>query len=140
MCLVHSFEGYRAKEALEQSQIEHGMRGLTKHGHHLSLVASLQLALEDKTPARIRDVFPLYRRIAEHSDVDPLVRRRMHDHLADLAILGILDRHVRNEGRAGGQYYEYAFNVPLELVIRVVMDFEGVAFPREVRMLKEHST
>jgi len=60
----------------------------------------------------------------------------MHDHLADLAILGILDRHVRNEGRAGGQYYEYAFNVPLELVIRVVMDFEGVAFPREVRMLK----
>jgi len=139
VCVWSLLRGYRAKEALEQSQIEHGMRGLTKHGHHLSLVASLQLALEDKTPARIRDVFPLYRRIAEHSDVDPLVRRRMHDHLADLAILGILDRHVRNEGRAGGQYYEYAFNVPLELVIRVVMDFEGVAFPRGTHA-QEHST
>ncbi|ELZ36203.1 cell division control protein 6 [Halorubrum saccharovorum DSM 1137] len=131
---------YRAKDALEQSQIEHGMRELTKHGH-LSLVASLQLALEDETPARVRDVFPLYRRIAEHSDVDPLVRRRMHDHLADLAMLGILDRHARNEGRAGGQYYEYEFNVSLELVTGVVKDFEDIAFPREVaRMLEEHST
>ncbi|QAU13465.1 AAA family ATPase [Halorubrum sp. BOL3-1] len=131
---------YRAKETLEQSQIEHGMRELTKHGH-LSLVAILQIALEGETPARVRDVFPLYRRISEHSDVDPLVRRRMHDHLADLAMLGILDRHAKNEGRAGGQYYEYEFNVSLELVIGVVRDFEGVAFPKKVdRTIKEHST
>jgi cell division control protein 6 len=116
------------------------MRELTRHGH-LSLVASLQLALEDETPARVRDVFPLYRRIAEGSDVDPLVRRRMHDHLADLAMLGILDRHTRNEGRAGGQYYEYEFNVSLDLVIDVVRDFDGIALPREVaRTLEEHST
>jgi len=131
---------YRAKETLEQSQIEHGMRELTKHGH-LSLVAVLQLALEDETPTRVREVFPLYRRISEHSSVDPLVRRRMHDHLADLAMLGILDRRAKNEGRAGGQYYEYEFNVSLELVISVVRDFEGVAFPRKLaRILEEHST
>ena len=131
---------YRAKGTLEQSQIEHGMRELTKHGH-LSLVAVLQLALEDKTPTRVREVFPLYRRISEHSSVDPLVRRRMHDHLADLAMLGILDRRAKNEGRAGGQYYEYEFNVSLELVINVVRDLEDVAFPREVaRTLEEHST
>jgi len=131
---------YRAKETLEQSQIEHGMRELTKHGH-LSLVAVLQLALEDETPTRVREVFPLYRRISEHSSVDPLVRRRMHDHLADLAMLGILDRRAKNEGRAGGQYYEYKFNVSLELVINVVRDLEDVAFPREVaRTLEEHST
>ena len=131
---------YRAKETLEQSQIEHGMRELTKHGH-LSLVAVLQLALEDETPTRVREVFPLYRRISEHSSVDPLVRRRMHDHLADLAMLGILDRRAKNEGRAGGQYYEYDFNVSLELAISVVSDFEGVAFPRKLaRTLEEHST
>nr|WP_239639091.1 hypothetical protein [Halorubrum aidingense] len=29
-------------------------------------------------------------------------------------MLGILERHARNEGRAGGQYYEYEFNVSLE--------------------------
>ena len=56
----------------------------------------------------------------------------MHDHLADLAMLGILERHSRNEGRSGGQYYEYDFNVDLELVCQVVGDLEGLVLPEGV--------
>jgi len=61
---------HKAREALEQSQIEHGMRELTQHGH-LSLVATLTLALEEETPARVREIYPRYRTIAEQSDIDP---------------------------------------------------------------------
>ncbi|WP_336135350.1 orc1/cdc6 family replication initiation protein [Natronomonas amylolytica] len=122
---------HEARDALEQSQIEHGMRELTRHGH-LALVATLDLALQDATPARVRDIYPRYRTIAEHSDADPLVRRRMHDHLADLSMLGILDRWARNEGRAGGQYYEYEFKVDLTTVCEVVADFEGISLPDTV--------
>ncbi|MUV85134.1 AAA family ATPase [Natronomonas sp. CBA1123] len=125
-CHVHE-----ARDALEQSQIEHGMRELTRHGH-LALVATLDLALQDETPARVRDIFPRYRTIAERSGADPLVRRRMHDHLADLAMLGILDRWARNEGRAGGQYYEYEFKVDLTTVCEVVGDLEGISVPDTV--------
>jgi len=32
------------------------------------------------------------------------------------AMLGILNQQSRNEGRAGGQYYEYESNVRVELV------------------------
>jgi cell division control protein 6 len=124
---VHS-----AREALEQSQIEHGMRELTKHGH-LALVATLHLALEEEMPARVREIYPRYRTIAGHSDIEPLVRRRMHDHLADLAMLGILDRQSRNEGRRGGQYYEYEFSVDLRTVQEVVADLEGVVLPQRVQ-------
>lgn len=120
-----------ARSELEQSQIEHGMRELTQHGH-LSLVATLHLALDGDTPARIREIYPRYRTLAERSSIDPLVRRRMHDHLADLAMLGILERHSRNEGRAGGQYYEYEFNVALELVCKVVSDLDSVVIPDRV--------
>ena len=120
-----------ARSELEQSQIEHGMRELTQHGH-LSLVAALHLALDGDTPARIREIYPRYRTLAERSSIDPLVRRRMHDHLADLAMLGILERHSRNEGRAGGQYYEYEFNVALELVCEVVSELDSVAIPERV--------
>ena len=127
---------YAARNKLERSQIEHGMRELTRHGH-LSLVAVLHLALESNGPFRVRDIYPRYRTIAEQSDIDPLVRRRMHDHLADLAMLGILDRHSRNEGRSGGQYYEYEFAVDLDLVANVVSDFEGLALPRQVVELTE---
>jgi len=122
---------HEARDKLERSQIEHGMRELTKHGH-LALVATLHLALETNAPARVRDIYPRYRTVAEQSDVDPLVRRRMHDHLADLAMLGILDRHSRNEGRSGGQYYEYEFAVDLQLVATVVGDFEDISLPKRV--------
>jgi len=122
---------HQARSKLEQSQVEHGMRELTKHGH-LALVAMLQLAFEQNTPARIRDVFPLYRRIAEHSNVDPLVRRRMHDHLADLAMLGILSRQLKNEGRAGGHYYQYEFEVTLDVVSDVVQDFDSIVLPHTI--------
>jgi len=121
-----------AREALEQSQIEHGMRELTQHGH-IALVATLALALDEETPARVREIYPLYRTIAEQSGIDPLVRRRMHDHLADLAMLGILNQQLRNEGRAGGQYYEYEFNVGLRLVCEVVDTLDGVSLPRRIR-------
>ncbi|WP_074880597.1 MULTISPECIES: hypothetical protein [Halolamina] len=96
---------------------------------YLSLVAVLHLALESNGPLRVRDIYPRYRTIAEQSDIDPLVRLRMHDHLADLAMLGILDRYFRNEGRSADQYYEYEFAVDLDLVANVVSDFEGLALP-----------
>ncbi|UHH26559.1 orc1/cdc6 family replication initiation protein [Halobacterium noricense] len=128
---INEDDVHAARNKLERSQVEHGMRELTRHGH-LSLVAVLHLALESAGPFRVRDIYPRYRTIAEQSDIDPLVRRRMHDHLADLAMLGILDRHSRNEGRSGGQYYEYEFAVDLDLVANVVSDFEGLILPRRV--------
>ena len=120
-----------ARAALEESQIEHGMRELTRHGH-LALIATLDLALQEQTPARVREIYPRYRTIAEHSDSEPLVRRRMHDHLADLSMLGILDRWTRNEGRAGGQYYEYEFKVDLTTVCEIVADLDTIALPNSV--------
>jgi len=123
---------HNAREALEQSQIEHGMRELTQHGH-LSLVATLTLALEEEeTPARVKRFIPGIELSLNSRISIPLVRRRMHDHLADLAMLGILNRQSRNEGRAGGQYYEYEFNVGLKLVCEVVDTLDGVALSRRI--------
>ena len=110
-----------ARAALEQSQIEHGMRELIQHDH-LAIMAALHLALEGDTPARVREIYPRYRTIADRSEIDPLVHRRMHDHLVDLAMLGIFDRQSRNEGRSGGQCYEYEFSVDLRIVQTVVAD------------------
>ena len=56
----------------------------------------------------------------------------MHDHLADLAMQGILNRQSRNEGRADSQYYGYEFTVGLKLVCEVVDTLDGVALPRRI--------
>jgi cell division control protein 6 len=105
------------------------MRELTQHGY-LALVATLHLAFDGDTPAQVRET--RYRTIGDQSEIDPLVRRRMHDHLADLTMLGILDRQSRNEGRSGGQYYEYEFAVDLKTVREVVADLEGVMLPDRI--------
>ncbi|QIO23415.1 orc1/cdc6 family replication initiation protein [Haloarcula sp. JP-L23] len=120
-----------ASQELERGQIRHGMRELTHHGH-LTLIATLSLAFEEQMPARVREIYPVYRTVADQSGTDPLVRRRMHDHLADLAMVGILQRTVRNEGRAGGQYHEYEFDVPLDLVCDVVRELDDIATPSVV--------
>lgn len=86
-----------ARSKLERSQIEHGMRKLTRHGH-LSLIAVLQLAIQSTGPFRVRNIYPQYRTIAEQSDIDPLVRRRMHDHLADSRCLGFSIGHLETRG------------------------------------------
>ena len=53
---------------------------------------------------------------ADRSEIDPVVRQRIHDYLADLAIFGILDRQSRNERGRSEQYYEYEFSVDLRTV------------------------
>lgn len=128
-----------AQRALERGQIRQGMVELTRHGH-LSLAAVLSIAIEEKTPARVREIYPEYSDIAERYGTNPLVRRRMHDHLADLTMQGILKRHTRNRGRSGGQYYEYDLDVTLELAIGVVEDLDDVDLsPAAVRTAERRS-
>jgi cell division control protein 6 len=93
-------------------------------------VATLHPTHEEETPARVREIYPRNRAIAGHSAIDPVVRRRIHDHLADLAML---DRQSRNEGRHGGQYYEYEFSVDLRTVREVVRELERLTLPQRVR-------
>ena len=125
-----------AQQALERGQIRQGMMELTRHGH-LALAAVLSIALEEETPARVREIYPQYSAIAERFGTKPLVRRRMHDHLADLAMQGILKRYARNHGRSGGQYYEYDLDVTLELALDVVDELEDVGLSLEaIRLAK----
>jgi cell division control protein 6 len=140
--VVTESHAHDARDKLEQSQIEHGMRELTQHGH-FALVATLYLALDGDTPARVREVYPRYRTIADQSEIDLLVRRRMHDHLSDLAMLGILDRQSRNEGRSGASTMNMSLLSIWRLSERSLLTWNGscfrVAFCASCELV-EHST
>ncbi|WP_129116625.1 orc1/cdc6 family replication initiation protein [Halegenticoccus tardaugens] len=109
------------RRALERGRIKEGIMGLTEHGH-LVLYALLTLDLEDETPIRSRDVRPRYTRFAEMANRDPLVPRRMRDHLSELAMLGIISVTERNEGRRGGTYREYALDMDVNLILSAMDD------------------
>jgi cell division control protein 6 len=111
----------RGRRALERGRIKEGINGLTEHGH-LVLYAVLTLDQEGQTPIRSRDVRPRYTRFAELANRDPLVPRRMRDHLSELAMLGIISVTERNEGRRGGTYREYALDMDIGLILSAMED------------------
>ena len=104
------------QKALERGRVTEGIQGLTEHGH-LVLYALLTLDLEGDAPIRSRDVRPRYSRFCELADRDPLVPRRMRDHLSELAMLGIVGVTERNEGRRGGTYREYSLDMDPKLIL-----------------------
>lgn len=111
----------RGRRELERGRIKEGITGLTQHGH-LVLYALLTLDLEGEAPVRSRDVRPRYTRFTEMADRDPLVPRRMRDHLSELAMLGIVSVTERNEGRRGGTYREYAIDMDVDLLLDAIDD------------------
>lgn len=106
---------------LERGRIEEGINGLTQHGH-LVLYSLLTLHLQDETPIRSRDVRPRYTNFAQRAGRDPLVPRRMRDHLSELAMLGLVSVTERNEGRRGGTYREYTLDMDIELILSALDD------------------
>lgn len=123
----------RGRRALERGRIKEGITGLTQHGH-LVLYALLTLDLENEAPVRSRDVRPRYTRFAEMADRDPLVPRRMRDHLSELAMLGIISVTERNEGRRGGTYREYALDMDVDLLLDAMADtVQDVGVHRSVK-------
>lgn len=117
-----------ARDLLERSRIVDGVSGLTQQGH-LVLYALLMLHEEGTTPIRARDIQDRYEIVCERAVVDPLVPRRMRDHLGELAMLGITKRTERNKGEAGGRYYEYELDTNPDLLLEALdetVDMVGV--------------
>lgn len=115
---AHVEEG---RTALERGRIEEGIRGLTEHGH-LVLYSLVTNEIEGETPIRSRDIRPRYTRFARLAERDPLVPRRMRDHLSELTMLGIVSVTERNEGRRGGTYREYELDLPVEQVLSALSE------------------
>nr|WP_211334132.1 orc1/cdc6 family replication initiation protein [Halopiger aswanensis] len=108
-----------AREELERGRIREGITGLTQHGH-LVLYALITLEQQGETPVRSRDIRPRYTSFAEQIGVDPLVPRRMRDHLGELSMLGIVSAVERNEGRRGGTYREYSVDMDVNMVLNAL--------------------
>jgi cell division control protein 6 len=109
----------RGEKLLKRSRVVEGISGLTPHGRYI-LYALVTLHLEGETPVRTRDIRPRYTHICQNIGDDPLVPRRMRDHLGDLTMLGIADVSERNEGRRGGKYREYTLKTDVETVVKAL--------------------
>ncbi|MDS0243625.1 MULTISPECIES: orc1/cdc6 family replication initiation protein [unclassified Haloferax] len=105
-----------AQDELEQDLITTSVSKLTTQGK-LVLAATLSLHLENKTPARNKDVYSRYKRYASLADAEPVSQRRLRDHLGDLSMQTLLDERTRNTGRQEGRYKEYSVSIDAHSVV-----------------------
>ncbi|NHN42757.1 AAA family ATPase [Halorubellus sp. JP-L1] len=105
----------RAKNRLKKNQVEEGISTLSPHGQY-ALYALVVLEERDETPARTRDVVPVYQDVCRQQGDDPVSLRSVRDHLASLAQLGIIERTETNRGRDGGKFTEQQLNHDADIV------------------------
>ena len=110
-----------AKTIIERGRVQEGISSLTEHGRVI-LYAVLTQHLEGDTPVRTRDIRPRYTRFIEDVGSDPLVPRRMRDHLGELTMLGIINATEQNDGRRGGSYREYALEMDVDIILEALED------------------
>jgi cell division control protein 6 len=105
----------RAKSKLKKNQVEEGISTLSPHGQY-ALYALVVLEERGDTPARTRDVVPVYQEVCRKQGDDPVSLRSVRDHLASLAQLGIIERTETNRGRDGGKFTEQQLNHDVDIV------------------------
>ena len=98
------------KYQIQRQQVVEGMHSLTRQGQFV-LLTVCQLAAEGETPERTKLIYERYQDILRNYGSEPLKRRRIHDHLSDLSLHGILQLVNSSSGR--GNYNEYELDVTL---------------------------
>jgi cell division control protein 6 len=108
-----------AHEVLKRNHVMEGIRGLTPQNKYV-LTAVTLLEVRGETPARTGEIYPAYREIAESVGSEPLVQRRMRDHLQELDLHSQISLTSQTGGIQGGTYYTAELNTDLDATITVL--------------------
>jgi len=108
----------RARALVQRGRLQNKIRDQTEHAQYI-LEAIATLAQEDELPARSKEIQTVYETVADAHGASPLTTlKSVQDHLSDLHMLGFLIRHEQNQGRSGGQYYEYELDLDPNIVVQ----------------------
>ena len=100
-----------AKDRVQRGRLANKIRDQTMHAQ-LVLEALAKLSQREATPARAKTIYERYCAVADDWNHDPLTTvRSIRTHLSDLEMLGFVNQHERNQGRSGGQYYEFELDL-----------------------------
>ncbi|MFC6752623.1 orc1/cdc6 family replication initiation protein [Halorubrum tibetense] len=106
-----------AVDRVQRGRVEDKLRDQTMHGQ-LILEALAKLEVSGSTPAKSKHVQQVYVQVAESRRQEPLTTlKSIQNHLADLTMLGFLERTEHNEGRAGGAHYQYELALDPTIVL-----------------------
>lgn len=109
-----------ARLRVERGEIKNKIDQLT-HQERLLLETVSRLEAHGGTPARSKEVFAVYQKIAVPHTIDPLSTvRTVRENLSELAMKGFLYSRRENKGRAGGVYNLYECDMQPSTVVETL--------------------
>lgn len=104
-----------AKEHVERGRVEDMIESLSPHGVYTARAVAIA-EKDGKTPIRTKNLYPIYKSVANQAQSDPLSGRSVRDHLADLDMMGLISSQKQNKGLKDGVYTEHELDVNVESV------------------------
>ena len=115
-----------ADPMIRENKVQRELESLPTQSH-LTLLAVLLLARQDDLPARSNDIYDVYRDAAERVGADVKTSRTIRDRLSELSLKGFLEAEERNQGLAGGSFFEYRWGgVEMDVVESVLQESSTV--------------
>lgn len=116
----------RSESRLERARAERSMAELTPHARYvLSTLVKLRVYEPERLPARREMLHDEYCELVSGGNRTPLKIRRFHDHLSQLDLLGIVNRHRESTGERGGSHHRYDLEVPLSAALDALSTEQG---------------
>ncbi|MYL15323.1 orc1/cdc6 family replication initiation protein [Halorubrum xinjiangense] len=114
-----------AAARVQRGRVQDKLRDQTMHGQ-LILESLAQIEVNGDIPARSKEIQAVYERIARNWGHDPLTTlKSIQNHLADLTMLGFIERTEQNEGRAGGVHYRYELTLDPDIILETRESIEN---------------
>lgn len=104
---------------ISQRRLEDGVEGLTPQGKRV-LLSLVDKSMEGKEYIPTKQIYNRYEELSTKLGFNALTYRRVHDHLSNMSMLGILDTKDRNQGKGGGIQKLYKLDVPLSRINTVL--------------------
>lgn len=128
-----------ADPMIRESKVQRELESLPTQSH-LTLFAAWLLAHRDELPARSNDIYDVYQEAAEQVSADVKTSRTIRDRLSELSLKGFLEAEEKNQGLAGGSFFEYRWGgVEMDVVGSVLHDSSTVGdlIPSESSAIEE---
>lgn len=122
-----------ARDDVERNRVSETLSSMGIH-EHLAAAALLYLKYEGETPVVRADLYPVYRKFAEEILGDSNNMRRLHSHLGDLDMLGLISRSriITPEGRK----FEYRIDsLRASLLLESLQSLEVPAVPPDASLI-----
>lgn len=111
----------KAVESVEKSRIMSELRSLTTQGH-LILYTMALFEKEGKTPVKRKEMYDVYKTLAERFGINVKSGRTIHNRLGELSLNGFLSMTQVNQGERGGRHNHYELDMPTDAVIGVLRE------------------